>query len=267
MPVIAGLQGAAIPAATTSGVGKSYAYVARENVSNYAYNSPIASSATINTMDKSKADDKETSSVNRSEKIDRLIAVAKAELAKNVVEGAKDNQGNANIEKYWSATEKTLGAVSGYKNGWAWCAAFVSWCIKEAGVFSEEVRPKESAAKRFGSDLSDKPRGNWYDNRGGKDWSVCTKRPKKVYPGDLVVFTNSHIGICIEGSDENGNFVTIEGNTNPDKNDSDSTRVERNGGGLYRKKRPLKVVNYTVTLYPESVELAKKNSAIVGDIA
>jgi hypothetical protein len=267
MPVIPGLHGSAIPAATTASSGKSYAYTARENISNYTHNSPTASSATINTMDKSKADDKQNSSTNRSEKIGKLIAVAKSELAKNVVEGAKDNQGNANIEKYWSATEKSLGAASGYKSAWAWCAAFVSWCIKEAGVFSEEIRPKESGAKRFGPDLTDKPRGNWYDNRGGKHWSVYTKKPKKVYAGDLVVYSNSHIGICIEGSDESGIFITIEGNTNPDTDDSDATRIERDGAGLYRKKRLVSSVNYTVTLYPESVELAKKNSALVSDIA
>jgi uncharacterized protein (TIGR02594 family) len=55
------------------------------------------------------------------------MKLAKAELAKDIKEipGAGSND---EIEKYFKAT--TLGRQS---DDVAWCAAFVSWCVKQAG--------------------------------------------------------------------------------------------------------------------------------------
>jgi hypothetical protein len=255
-------------AAGTASSGKSGAHTTRQNVSQYSMSAPSAVETDTSTLESKATSSSESTQSNseRDAKIQKLISVAKAEFAKNVVEGSEDNKGNADIEKYWSATDK-LGIGSGpvpagYSSGWAWCAAFVSWCIKEAGLFSESDRPKEIGAKRFASDLKDS-RGNWYDNRGGNKWCTMTRRPLNVYEGDLVVFTNSHIGICIESSGGKDYCITIEGNTSSDAKGEDATRVERNGGGLYRKKRPLSVIHTTLTLYPEGIAQARKNNSVL----
>jgi hypothetical protein len=66
--------------------------------------------------------------------------------------------------------------------------------------------------------------------------STMTKNlsAKSIAAGDVVVFKFSHIGIATSGCDEDGNFSTIEGNT--DKQGS------REGGGVFAKKRNLSLV-------------------------
>lgn len=249
-------------AAGTASHGKSGAHTTRQNVSQYSTSSPSANGADTGTLE-SKQTTGNSSSSDRNAKIQKLVSVAKAELAKKVIEGDKNNQGNDDIKKYWTATDD-IGRTSGYSSGYAWCAAFVTWCIKEADIFSEKVRPKEIGAKRYGPDLKD-ARGNWYDNRGGSSWCTVTYKPLQIYAGDLVVFTNSHIGICIEASDGKDYCITVEGNTSPDVEGGDNTEVEREAvrGGLYRKNRPLSVINSTLTLYPEGIAQARKNNSVL----
>lgn len=117
---------------------------------------------------------------------------------------------------FW--VEKFLKAV-GLGGGYAWCAAFVSFCLKEAGI---ETGPKKGrAAVR-----------NW------ENWASREGRlqpMEKAQRGDLVGYTDNltglgHIGICVGMDKRATNWKdTIEGNTN--------ATGSRDGDGVYRKTR------------------------------
>ena len=100
------------------------------------------------------------------------------------------NAGGNNWTKY--------GDLTG-TNGQAWCAAFVSWCAKQAGLDASVV-PRSALVATF---------RDFYKNKGR--WSGRSATPKR---GDIVVFGPTgakHIGI-VTGV-QNGQVKTIEGNT------------------------------------------------------
>lgn len=109
--------------------------------------------------------------------------------------------------------------------GWPWCAAFVCWCVREALTLSgtKETktfkRPYTAGAWDF---------ENWSLEQ---DESTNTRKPHKndILPGDIVIFTFSHIGIATSAPDKNGNVRTIEGNTDG--------AGSREGGAVLRKTR------------------------------
>lgn len=250
-------------AAGTASVSQSGAYNTTKNVSNYAASAPSANSANTSALDSSKSAEKKedsssTSDTERDKKIKNLIAIAKKELG-TVENKDTENQGPG-IEKYWSATNE-IGSASGYKSKFHWCAAYVSWCIKEAGLFSDEkVRPKEIAAFAYGSlsTWTDKGKvkgGNWIDQRGGAGYAIRINKPKKedVQAGDLVIFTNSHIGIITAPFGEDGLCKSIEGNTSSDDKNANPEIVDRNGVGVYEKKRKVETIKTIVRLYPDGI--------------
>ncbi|MEM7013764.1 MAG: CHAP domain-containing protein [Verrucomicrobiota bacterium] len=115
--------------------------------------------------------------------------------------------------------------------GWAWCAAFVCWVVKEArerkGGEFDWKRPQTAGAWDF---------EKWATSRsGGKKAGVQKLDPKrtKIEPGDILVFTFSHIGIAV-GNEKGGEVATIEGNTD--------AAGSREGGGVYRKTRDKSLV-------------------------
>lgn len=109
--------------------------------------------------------------------------------------------------------------------GWPWCAAFVCWCVREAmvlaGVKETQTfqRPRTAGAWDF---------ENWSMRQDG---STHTKKPHRgdILPGDIVIFSFSHIGIATSSPDKNGNVRTIEGNTDG--------AGSREGGAVLRKTR------------------------------
>jgi len=111
------------------------------------------------------------------------------------------------------------------KLGWPWCAAFVCWCVKQAmdATGTKETktfkRPRTAGAWDF---------ENWSK---AQDASTSTKKPHRndIKPGDIVVFTFSHIGIALSAPDKNGNVRTIEGNTDG--------AGSREGGAVLKKTR------------------------------
>lgn len=144
-----------------------------------------------------------------------LVRIAEGEVG--VMEAAKNNTGD-DLQKYKEATWLAPGA-------WAWCAAFVCWCYKEA-LAEQPVagvkRPQTAAAWGF-------------EEWAGKQTGVTLIKPAgTIKKGDIVMFTFSHIGIAV--ADEQGDMVqTVEGNTN--------VKGQRDGGGktrdgVYRKTRP-----------------------------
>lgn len=144
-----------------------------------------------------------------------MLAQKIVEVASSQV-GVKESRPNGGemIEKYQGATWLPIGQ-------WAWCAAFVCWCIREAmrgGSYSFD-RPMTAGAWDFES---------WCKSI---DRSALLKKPHNgvIKSGDIVIFTFSHIGIAVSDIDKNGIVQTIEGNTNSDG--------EREGDGVYRKRR------------------------------
>ena len=109
---------------------------------------------------------------------------------------------------------------------WAWFAAFVCWVVREAfkaagadghtGTFSI---PKTAGAW----DME-----NWSMDQ---DLTTWTRKPHRgdILPGDIVVFTFSHIGFAASAPDSDGFIRTIEGNTD--------SAGSREGGGVFAKRR------------------------------
>jgi hypothetical protein len=147
-----------------------------------------------------------------------VIRIAKAEVG--VREVADTNCGER-VDQYKAATWLDP------KKGWPWCAAFVCWVVREAmdaaGVKETKTfkRPQTAGAWDF---------ENWSTAQDSTTW---TSRPHAgdISPGDIVMFTFSHIGIAVSSPDKDGNVATVEGNT--DKAGS------REGGGVYLKSRHL----------------------------
>jgi hypothetical protein len=108
---------------------------------------------------------------------------------------------------------------------WPWCAGFVCWCVKEA--MREAGVPETATFKR------PQTAGAWdFENWSrAQDHTTRTLKPHKgdIQPGDIVIFTFSHIGIALSAPDRQGNVQTIEGNTDG--------AGSREGGAVLKKKR------------------------------
>lgn len=110
---------------------------------------------------------------------------------------------------------------------WPWCAAFVCWCVQatmgatgleETSTFK---RPRTAGAWDF---------ENWSLAQDNTTW---TKKPHHgdIEPGDIVIFTFSHIGIAVGHPEDDGTILTVEGNTD--------SAGSREGGGVFKKRRKL----------------------------
>jgi hypothetical protein len=148
--------------------------------------------------------------------VKEIVRIAKAEVG--VREVANTNCGER-VDEYKAATWLNP------KKGWAWCAAFVCWVVREAmasaGVKQTKTfkRPRTAGAWDF---------ENWSLQQ---DKTTNTKKPHggDILPGDIVVFTFSHIGIAVSSPNGNGIVKVVEGNTD--------TVGSREGGGVYLKSR------------------------------
>ena len=138
----------------------------------------------------------------------RMVRVARDEVG--VRESPRNSNRGKRVREYQAATwlEGT---------GWAWCAAFVCWVCREAGM-TADWRPQTAGAWDF------------------ERWARKCPRARLVKPahkelmraGDIVVFVESHIGIAAD--DQDGSEVrTIEGNTD--------ASGSREGGGVYARTR------------------------------
>jgi len=110
--------------------------------------------------------------------------------------------------------------------GWPWCAAFVCWCVRESMRITNEPetatfrRPKTAGAWAFIPwSLAQDESTSTLRNPGGD-----------IRPGDILVYTFSHIGIAVE-EPEHGYVVAIEGNTDGEGS--------REGGAVLHKRRRL----------------------------
>lgn len=146
----------------------------------------------------------------------KLIEIARREVG--VREQPKDSNTGPRIREYQAATN-----LDG--TGWAWCAAFVCWCVREwlkdgdvreAFGFTpeqaEEWRPKTAVAYGF---------HKWAFDHGLMQMDDSADHV--LHTADLVTFDISHIGLL--ATDKDRFIFTVEGNTDPTGG--------REGGGVY----------------------------------
>jgi hypothetical protein len=150
----------------------------------------------------------------------KLISIAQKEIGVEEIDGT--NCG-ARVNEYKAATNLPP------KEPWPWCAAFVCWCVREAMKGGLDKKGKPYTFQRPTT------AGAWdFENWSRKqDNSTQTRKPPNgdILPGDIVIFTFSHIGIALSKPNEDGGILTVEGNTD--------VQGSREGGGVFLKKRKL----------------------------
>jgi len=148
----------------------------------------------------------------------KFVALALREVGTKEV----GNNGGARIREYQSATWLEPGS-------WAWCAAFICWLIRELiGSGESFSRPRTAGAWDF---------ENWARDNAGKGVRLLKPRPDDILPGDIVIFTFSHIGLAV-GKSANGTIATVEGNTDGDGSNE--------GDGVYRKTRKISQIRSVI---------------------
>jgi len=148
----------------------------------------------------------------------KIIRIAKGEIG--VLEIGDTNCG-LRVDQYKAATYLPE------HESWPWCAAFVDWVVWEAmnedALYSVYTFKRPTTAGAW--DLE-----NWSRKQ---DASTDTLRNpgRDIRAGDIVIFTFSHVGFCVDQLTAAGNVPTVEGNTNHEG--------AREGGGVWPQFRKL----------------------------
>jgi hypothetical protein len=145
-----------------------------------------------------------------------------AESKIGVRESGGANKGPA-LQPFFDADWYDPNGAKPGDDGYAWCAAFVCWCVQVAvaGRAITFDRPRTPSAWGFEA---------W---SLAQDSSTSTLKPpgRDIKRGDILIFNFSHIGIATGPPDKNGYVPTVEGNTN--------AAGSREGDGVYRKRRAI----------------------------
>ena len=148
-----------------------------------------------------------------------IVRIATAEIGVGEVNGSNCGP---RVNQYKAATN--LDSTE----AWPWCAAFVCWVVRaamrDAGVPETKTFRRPTTAGAL--DLE-----NWSLRQDG---STHTRVPARgdVQAGDIITFkfsTGGHAGFALSAPDKNGNFYSVEGNTDQ--------AGSREGGGVFRKRR------------------------------
>lgn len=151
-----------------------------------------------------------------------IVAIAKSQVGYQ--EGNSEDQLTGEVYGTQNYTE--YGNWYGVQD--MWCAMFVSWCAKEAGISADTV-PSHCAT----------PEGlNWFTGRGlTHSREEVQDRQYTPKPGDLIYFKTSrnakptnHVGIVTAYS--NGRVYTIEGNVG-------AINTTTGGGMVVEKSYPI----------------------------
>lgn len=150
------------------------------------------------------------------------------------------NRGPA-LEKFFASDDYR---PAGKDEGYPWCAAFVCWCVKV--LLSEYVAPFEAprTARAFG--LLEWARRNGIPVDGPESMPAL---------GDIVVFTWSHCGICIDITGL-GRFACEEGNT-----DAQGSREGHEVARRPRKRRDVKGIIRLPLLTPIAIAVSRPAGA------
>lgn len=117
-----------------------------------------------------------------------------------------NQSGSGNYVEYNYLYGKVDGDGDGTSEyGYAWCAAFVSWCIRQAGVSTSTVKSYVSCTNWVA----------WFKQNSTYKARSSGYTPS---PGDIIFFksayvtrTSNHVGLVLYVKD--GNVYTIEGNS------------------------------------------------------
>ena len=157
-------------------------------------------------------------------KLGELVArVAESKLG--IRESGGPNKGK-DLQQFFDADDYDPNGAKPGDDGYPWCAAFVCLCVKEAMHGGTYTFKRPTTASAFGLEA-------WSLAQDNSTW---TRKPpaRDIQRGDIVVFEFSHCGIATSDIDEQGYFVTVEGNTNQ--------AGSREGDGVYRKSRHISKV-------------------------
>lgn len=193
--------------------------------------------------------------------VKKLLATARAEIG--YLEKASNAQLDSKIanagDKNWTKYARDLDALKVYngpKNGYAWCAVFVFWCMVQA--FGLELALKITGQKLGGYGAGCTESVNYYKAIG----RFYKYEPQ---PGDQIFFSRDngqsfyHTGLVERVQD--GRVYTIEGNT------SSAAGVVENGGAVRDKSYSLSYAriggygrpNYSLIQEDEDMDQEKFN--------
>jgi hypothetical protein len=146
-----------------------------------------------------------------------IVRIAKAEVGIEEIDGTNCGP---RVNQYKATTWLPADQP------WPWCAAFVCWVIREAFKSA-------GADTHTGTFSIPQTAGAWdFENWSMKqDLTTWTRKPHRgdIQPGDICVFTFSHIGFAASAPDADGFVRTLEGNTD--------AAGSREGGGVFAKRR------------------------------
>ena len=170
----------------------------------------------------------EFANYNISDFAKRLIAVARTQIG--VVEVPNNSNSGPDVEKY-QATTWLKGT------GYAWCAAFICWCFKQAssGVNYSFKLPQTAGAFDY---------ENWARNNASNGVTILKPPFNNILPGDIIIFNFSHIGLA-NGALIGNSVATIEGNTSPTNG---SIQSQRSGGGVWNKSRKSSLIRTVIRI-------------------
>jgi len=159
----------------------------------------------------------------------REIMVSLAQSKVGVKEHPKNSNRGKQVQEFQAATwlEGT---------GWPWCAAFICWLVLKALAQFKGVVPKGFARPQTAGAWDFE---RWATKMKGKGVERFEAGEKPIEPGDILVYTFSHIGIA-ECPERRGSVCAIEGNT-----DGSGTRE---GGGVYRQNRKLSQIREVIRI-------------------
>ena len=125
----------------------------------------------------------------------RILDLARAELAKGVKEDSENNDSAGNIDRYRTAVKGKGNRLD------EWCGDFASYITLHAGV---------PIGENGNGEINGNAMRRWAEQSGR--WSSPKQTPK---PGDLIMFEwktgGHHVGVVERV--ENGRVYTIEGNS------------------------------------------------------
>ena len=147
---------------------------------------------------------------------ERLVELAKKEVGVEEIGGTNCGP---RVNEYKAATWLPPDQA------WPWCAAFIDWlvmrAIEDSGKQFTFARPRTAGAW----DLE-----NWSMKQDGSTWTKLNPQASDIAPGDIVIFTFSHVGLAIDAPAK-GLVATIEGNSN--------AQGSREGGGVWKQTRKI----------------------------
>ena len=146
----------------------------------------------------------------------RLVELAKKEVGVEEIGGTNCGP---RVNEYKSATWLPPDQP------WPWCAAFIDWLVMRAMAESGQKFTFERPRTAGAWDLE-----NWSMKQDGSTWTKLNPQAGDIAPGDIVIFTFSHVGLAID-SPAKGMVETVEGNSN--------AQGSREGGGVWKQTRKL----------------------------